>query len=73
MQRLDLPPVVREAHALRGQVIYVDHFGNLATNVSAADLAGLAIHAPSIGVGASACAASRPPMRRSNAANPSPS
>jgi len=51
MQRLDLPPVVREAHALRGQVIYVDHFGNLATNVSAADLAGLAIHAPSIGVG----------------------
>jgi S-adenosylmethionine hydrolase len=51
MQRLDLPPVVREARALRGQVIYVDHFGNLATNVSAADLAALAIHAPSIGVG----------------------
>src|SRR5439155_604468 len=35
MQRLELPPVVREAHALRGQVLYVDHFGNLATNVSA--------------------------------------
>ena len=51
MQRLDLPPVVREARALRGQVIYVDHFGNLVTNVSAADLGGLAIHAPSIGVG----------------------
>ncbi len=51
MQRLDLPPVVREPHALRGQVIYVDHFGNLATNVSAADLGGLAIHAASIGVG----------------------
>src|SRR5207245_3714914 len=51
MQRLDLPPVVREAHALRGQVIYVDHFGNLTTNVSAADLAALAAHVPSIGVG----------------------
>jgi len=51
MQRLDLPPVVREAHALRGQVIYVDHFGNLVSNVSAADLATLAVHAPSIGVG----------------------
>src|SRR5438477_570077 len=51
MQRLDLPPVVREAHGLRAQVIYVDHFGNLTTNVSAADLAALAIHLPSIGVG----------------------
>ena len=51
MQRLGVPPVVRDAHALRGQVIYVDHFGNLVSNVSAADLAGLAIHAPSIGVG----------------------
>ena len=51
MQRLDLPPVVREGHALRGQVIYVDHFGNLVTNVSAADLAGLAVRAPSIGIG----------------------
>ena len=51
MQRLDLPPVVREAHGLRGQVIYVDHFGNLTTNVSGADLAALAIHVPSIGIG----------------------
>jgi S-adenosyl-L-methionine hydrolase (adenosine-forming) len=51
MQRLDLPPVVREADALRGQVIYVDHFGNLVTNVSEAELAALAIPAPSIGVG----------------------
>ena len=51
MQRLDLPPVVRDAHVLRGQVIYVDHFGNLTTNVSAADLAALAIHVPSIAIG----------------------
>ena len=51
MQRLDLPPVMREAHALRGQVIYVDHFGNLATNVSAADLAGLASPRPKIAIG----------------------
>src|SRR3989449_2895796 len=51
MQRLGVPPVVREAHTLRGQGIYVDHFGNLGSNVSAADLAALALHAPSIGVG----------------------
>ena len=32
-------------------MIYVDHFGNLTTNVSGADLAALAIHVPSIGIG----------------------
>ncbi|MBI5480857.1 MAG: SAM-dependent chlorinase/fluorinase [Deltaproteobacteria bacterium] len=31
--QLDLPAVRREAGALRGEVIHVDHFGNLITNV----------------------------------------
>ena len=31
--QLDLPPVRREAGTLRGEVIHVDHFGNLVTNV----------------------------------------
>jgi S-adenosylmethionine hydrolase len=40
MQRLEIPPVTRSANSLGGQVIYVDHFGNLTTNVSANDLSG---------------------------------
>jgi hypothetical protein len=39
MQRVDLPPVVREGRRLTGQVIYVDHFGNLVTNVPGEALA----------------------------------
>src|SRR2546428_7878842 len=48
MQRLQLPPVVREARALPGQGIYVDHFGHPTTNVSAADPAAPAVHVPSL-------------------------
>jgi hypothetical protein len=33
MARLELPPVISESDALRGQVIYIDHFGNLCTNI----------------------------------------
>lgn len=40
MARLELPPVEVEGTAIRGQVIYVDHFGNLVTNVPAETLAG---------------------------------
>jgi S-adenosyl-L-methionine hydrolase (adenosine-forming) len=40
MERLDLPAVTRSARSLRGQVIYVDHFGNLTTNVPESDITG---------------------------------
>jgi hypothetical protein len=38
---LRLSPVERTANSVRGEVIHIDHFGNLATNIRAADLAGL--------------------------------
>jgi S-adenosylmethionine hydrolase len=50
MQRIDLPPVVAEARVLRGQVIYVDHFGNLVTNVPGEALAALPRQDVSIGI-----------------------
>jgi S-adenosyl-L-methionine hydrolase (adenosine-forming) len=40
MERLELPAVARSATALTGQVIHVDHFGNLTTNVSETDVTG---------------------------------
>jgi S-adenosylmethionine hydrolase len=40
IERLALPPVARSAGSLTGQVIYVDHFGNLTTNVAESDLMG---------------------------------
>jgi S-adenosylmethionine hydrolase len=41
LARLDLPPVQRQAGALQGEILAVDHFGNCASNIRAADLAGL--------------------------------
>jgi S-adenosyl-L-methionine hydrolase (adenosine-forming) len=38
MERLTLPQATRADGALRGQVVYVDHFGNLVTNLSEVDL-----------------------------------
>ncbi len=38
--RLDLPKPVRSAQGLRGEVIHIDHFGNVASNIYADDLAG---------------------------------
>jgi S-adenosylmethionine hydrolase len=38
MATLELPPPVRETGATRGEVVYVDHFGNLGTNVDAGAL-----------------------------------
>jgi S-adenosylmethionine hydrolase len=35
MERIELPAVAREGDVLRGQIVYVDHFGNLVTNVPA--------------------------------------
>jgi S-adenosylmethionine hydrolase len=35
MERLDVPVPVRDGRTIRGQVIYVDRFGNLASNVRA--------------------------------------
>jgi S-adenosylmethionine hydrolase len=39
MQRLALPPVKRAGGGIRGEVVYVDHFGNLLTNVAGTDIA----------------------------------
>jgi S-adenosyl-L-methionine hydrolase (adenosine-forming) len=38
--RIDVPAVASEGRTIRGQVIYVDHFGNLVTNVAARDVPG---------------------------------
>jgi S-adenosylmethionine hydrolase len=38
MERLALPAVERGENRLTGSVIYIDHFGNLITNVTKADL-----------------------------------
>jgi hypothetical protein len=48
MERLAVPPVADDGRVLRGQVIYVDHFGNLTTNLTATALEGLRDPAPSI-------------------------
>jgi hypothetical protein len=40
MKRLEVPDVARSASSLTGQVIYVDRFGNLTTNVAETDLDG---------------------------------
>jgi S-adenosylmethionine hydrolase len=40
MHRLEMPPVTARPGGLRGQVIHVDRFGNLVTNVAPAALAG---------------------------------
>ena len=38
MERLSLPPVETDAGTVRGRVLYVDHFGNLITNVPGEEL-----------------------------------
>jgi S-adenosylmethionine hydrolase len=50
MHRLALPAVERVGGGLRGQVVYVDHFGNLLTNVSDADLGAFPHRALSISI-----------------------
>jgi hypothetical protein len=49
--RLAMPAVEQEPGLLRGQVVYVDHFGNLVTNVSEAALATFPSRALSISIG----------------------
>jgi S-adenosylmethionine hydrolase len=39
LQPLDLPEPRAEIGAVHGEVVYVDHFGNLVTNISAAAIA----------------------------------
>jgi S-adenosyl-L-methionine hydrolase (adenosine-forming) len=39
--RLEWPKVAKNGDEIRGEVIYIDHFGNLITNVSARDLEAL--------------------------------
>jgi S-adenosylmethionine hydrolase len=41
LARLELPPVRHEVGALQGEILAIDHFGNCASNIRAADLAGL--------------------------------
>jgi S-adenosylmethionine hydrolase len=38
MEHISLPPVERQREGLTGSVIYIDHFGNLSTNITEADL-----------------------------------
>jgi S-adenosylmethionine hydrolase len=38
MERIDLPPVITQPDGLVGCVVYIDHFGNLITNIAATDL-----------------------------------
>jgi S-adenosylmethionine hydrolase len=38
MEQLSLPPVARQPNGLVGRVIYIDHFGNVVTNIAEADL-----------------------------------
>lgn len=38
LERLTVPPVERQPTGLAGAVIYIDHFGNAMTNITAADL-----------------------------------
>lgn len=40
--RLEVPGAVKSRGEIRGEIIYIDHFGNLITNVSARDLEALA-------------------------------
>lgn len=42
LEILSLPPVRRDSFGLDGEVLYVDHFGNLITNISVADINNLA-------------------------------
>jgi len=41
MERLEVPAPVQHGGVIRGEVIYIDHFGNLVTNVREQMLAGL--------------------------------
>jgi S-adenosylmethionine hydrolase len=41
LERLDWPVVVKTSDSIQGRVVYVDHFGNLITNIDAKDLEGL--------------------------------
>ena len=42
MVRIELPAVIREAQRLHGEIIYIDGFGNLFTNIQRHDLTGIA-------------------------------
>src|SRR5512140_671781 len=42
--RIDLSKPVRSEHGLRGEVIHIDHFGNLASNIRVEDLADAMSH-----------------------------
>jgi hypothetical protein len=52
MIRIEVPAVARTATGLRGEVVYVDHFGNLVTNVDAQALAAFSRRTLSISIGA---------------------
>jgi S-adenosylmethionine hydrolase len=51
LQQLALPDPRRHTNGVDGEVIYVDRFGNLITNISAADLAAFASRPVSVSIG----------------------
>lgn len=52
VEKLALPRVEREENQLVGRVIYIDHFGNLMTNISEADLLPFPREKLSVSIGA---------------------
>src|SRR5206468_12708913 len=50
MERLTIPQVQTDERSVRGRVIYIDHFGNLTTNVSAEHLGRFRERPPSISI-----------------------
>jgi len=49
--RLKIPKVGRTARGLSGKVLYIDHFGNLFTNICERDLTGRSVDRPVVSVG----------------------
>jgi S-adenosylmethionine hydrolase len=51
LARLKFPEVSRTARRLQGEIVYIDHFGNLFTNIRERDLTGLAADQLVVSVG----------------------
>jgi S-adenosylmethionine hydrolase len=56
MVELDIPAPIADAAGVRGEVVYVDHFGNLVTNIDSIALAAFHGHALSVNIGSNAVA-----------------
>jgi len=67
--RLALPKVVRSADQIVGEIIYIDSFGNLFTNIEERDLTGLAPEEVKIALGGIRIAGLAPNYAAANAGN----